>query len=130
MPLTISPRLDQPTLPEGQLLYAVGDIHGRLDLLERLLGLIERDATGRHADRRTLVFLGDYVDRGPDSRGVVERLISGCLKVRSKTIRSGSDRRRVAQDLNALTAAPDGSGSWRAPTQALPSHSGPVTPAL
>ena len=57
-------------------------------------------------------------------------LISGCLKVRSKTIRSGSDRRRVAQDLNPLTAAPDGSGSWRAPTQALPSHSGPVTPAL
>ena len=75
MPLTVSPRLDQPTLPEGQLLYAVGDIHGRLDLLESLLGLIERDATGRHADRRTLVFLGDYVDRGPDSRGVVERLI-------------------------------------------------------
>jgi serine/threonine protein phosphatase 1 len=54
----------------------VGDVHGRLDLLESLLGLIERDAKGRQADQRTLVFLGDYVDRGPDSRGVVERLIS------------------------------------------------------
>jgi diadenosine tetraphosphatase ApaH/serine/threonine PP2A family protein phosphatase len=78
MPLTVSPGLDHPTLPEGQLLYAVGDIHGRLDLLENLLGLIELDArASRHADRRTLVFLGDYVDRGPDSRGVVERLITG-----------------------------------------------------
>jgi diadenosine tetraphosphatase ApaH/serine/threonine PP2A family protein phosphatase len=77
MPLTVSPGLDHPTLPEGQLLYAVGDIHGRLDLLESLLGLIERDAASRQADWRTLVFLGDYVDRGPDSRGVVERLING-----------------------------------------------------
>ncbi len=77
MPLTVSPGLDHPTLPEGQLLYAVGDIHGRLDLLADLLGLIELDAqASRPADRRTLVFLGDYVDRGPDSRGVVERLIA------------------------------------------------------
>ena len=77
MPLTVSPGLDHPTLPEGQLLYAVGDIHGRLDLLAGLLGLIELDAqASRPADRRTLVFLGDYVDRGPDSRGVVERLIA------------------------------------------------------
>jgi serine/threonine protein phosphatase 1 len=77
MPLTVSPSLDHPTLPQGQLLYAVGDIHGRLDLLESLSGLIELDArASRHADRRTLVFLGDYVDRGPDSRSVVERLIT------------------------------------------------------
>ena len=76
MPLIISPRLDQPTLPQGQLLYAVGDIHGRLDLLESLLGLIEHDVASRQADQRTLVFVGDYIDRGPDSRGVVERLIS------------------------------------------------------
>jgi len=78
MPLTVSPGLDHPTLPEGQLLYAVGDIHGRLDLLESLLGLIELDArASSYADRRTLVFLGDYVDRGPNSRGVVEGLITG-----------------------------------------------------
>jgi len=77
MPLTVLPGLDHPTLPEGQLLYAVGDIHGRLDLLASLLSLIELDArASRHADRRTLIFLGDYVDRGPDSRGVVERLIT------------------------------------------------------
>jgi serine/threonine protein phosphatase 1 len=77
MPPTVSPGFDHPTLPEGQLLYAVGDIHGRLDLLDRLLGIIELDArASRDAGRRTLVFLGDYVDRGPDSSGVVERLIT------------------------------------------------------
>ena len=76
MPLKVSPGLHHPALPEGQLLYAVGDIHGRLDLLQNLLDLIDLDAqSSRHAGRRTLVFLGDYVDRGPDSRGVVERLI-------------------------------------------------------
>lgn len=77
MPPSGSPGVTQPTLPEGQLLYAVGDIHGRLDLLERLLDLISGDAEAIPAGRRTLVFLGDYVDRGPDSRGVVERLIGG-----------------------------------------------------
>lgn len=76
MSLSVSPRVDRPTLPEGQLLYAVGDIHGRLDLLQSLLDLIDADARASgHAGRRTLVFLGDYVDRGPDSRGVVERLM-------------------------------------------------------
>jgi serine/threonine protein phosphatase 1 len=77
MPPTVSPGSAHPTLPEGQLLYAVGDIHGRLDLLERLLSMIERDARASgDANQRTLVFLGDYVDRGPDSYGVVERLIT------------------------------------------------------
>lgn len=77
MPLSVSSSLDHPALPEGQLLYAVGDIHGRLDLLRSLLERIEADASARsRARRRTLVFLGDYVDRGPDSRGVVAELIA------------------------------------------------------
>ena len=54
------------------LVYAFGDIHGRLDLLLRALARIDAHAAGRPA---TLVFLGDYVDRGPDSRGVVEHLM-------------------------------------------------------
>jgi serine/threonine protein phosphatase 1 len=64
-----------PKLPEGELLYAVGDIHGRPDLLAALLRQIEADASHRKAARKTLVFLGDYVDRGPDSRGVIEMLL-------------------------------------------------------
>jgi serine/threonine protein phosphatase 1 len=53
------------------LTYAVGDIHGCLDLLQELLRRIEADAA-RRAHR--LVFLGDYIDRGPDSAGVIETL--------------------------------------------------------
>jgi serine/threonine protein phosphatase 1 len=65
-----------PNLPPGELLYAVGDIHGRADLLDKLLDQIDDDARASHARKRTLVFLGDYVDRGPDSCGVVEKLIA------------------------------------------------------
>ena len=53
------------------MIYAIGDIHGELDKLERLLTKIEAQITPE--DR--LVFLGDYVDRGPDVRGVIELLI-------------------------------------------------------
>jgi diadenosine tetraphosphatase ApaH/serine/threonine PP2A family protein phosphatase len=75
MPVSVPSDSDVPALPKGQLLYAVGDIHGRLDLLRDLLQLIEDDAHARsQATRRTLVFLGDYVDRGPDSSGVVANL--------------------------------------------------------
>jgi len=63
--------------PEGTRLYAIGDIHGRLDLLDKLLGIIERDRANREKMPTTFVFLGDYVDRGRSSKGVVGRLISG-----------------------------------------------------
>lgn len=80
MPLSIPQGSGQPSLPEGQLLYAVGDLHGRLDLLEAMLDLIAADAMRNgQGERRTLVFIGDYVDRGPDSKGVVEKLIAGPL---------------------------------------------------
>ena len=63
--------------PEGTLIYAVGDIHGQLHLLDALLEQIIADAGRTGAQRRVLVFVGDYVDRGPDSAGVIERLLSG-----------------------------------------------------
>ena len=50
------------------LTYAIGDIHGRLDLLTTLLAQIEQHRAGRD---RTIVFLGDYIDRGPESAGVI-----------------------------------------------------------
>lgn len=56
--------------------YAIGDIHGRLDLLDQLLTLVETDAATRFS-RAKVVFTGDYVDRGADSFGVVERLKAG-----------------------------------------------------
>ncbi|KQN22950.1 serine/threonine protein phosphatase [Sphingomonas sp. Leaf33] len=60
--------------PAGKRLYAVGDIHGRLDLLDDLLGRIEDDILARPIGTAAVVFLGDLIDRGPDSAGVVERL--------------------------------------------------------
>ena len=63
-----------PRLPDNHLLYAVGDIHGRDDLLADLLAKIEADSAARPASSRVLVFLGDLVDRGPASAEVVERL--------------------------------------------------------
>jgi serine/threonine protein phosphatase 1 len=60
--------------PADTVVYAIGDIHGRLDKLLALEGMIEIDATTRQAKRRVLVYLGDYVDRGPDSQGVIEHL--------------------------------------------------------
>lgn len=59
------------SLPTGPL-DIVGDIHGELQALQQLLGHLGYDAQGRHPEHRTLVFVGDFVDRGPDSPGVVD----------------------------------------------------------
>lgn len=73
-------------VPPGERVYAIGDVHGRLDCLDTLLGLIAEDRA-RHGEAvTTLVFLGDFVDRGPDSRGVVERVRT--LDLPGVTIRS------------------------------------------
>jgi serine/threonine protein phosphatase 1 len=61
-------------LPSGLRVYAIGDIHGRADLLDDLLGQIEQDLVEHPCLDARYVFLGDYIDRGPQSRGVLERL--------------------------------------------------------
>ncbi|MGI4948258.1 MAG: metallophosphoesterase family protein [Janthinobacterium lividum] len=61
-------------IPPGHRVYAVGDIHGRLDLLDRLIALIDADDAAKEPVDTTLIFLGDVVDRGPNSAGVVHRL--------------------------------------------------------
>ncbi|MDB5446436.1 MAG: diadenosine tetraphosphatase [Phenylobacterium sp.] len=67
---------DAPPSTGGRLVYAIGDVHGRLDVLEPLLRDIARDARAAKPDERPLlVFLGDYVDRGPESRRVVDRVL-------------------------------------------------------
>jgi serine/threonine protein phosphatase 1 len=59
---------------ENKRLYVIGDIHGRLDLLDRMIEAIRRDVEQHGPDCLT-VTLGDYVDRGPNSRGVLDRLL-------------------------------------------------------
>jgi serine/threonine protein phosphatase 1 len=73
-----TPKARPGSISPGLAVYAVGDIHGRLDLLDDLLRRIREDAARHPADaERALIFLGDYIDRGPASRGVVDRLLEG-----------------------------------------------------
>jgi serine/threonine protein phosphatase 1 len=65
----------QPKGPASSRAYAIGDIHGRLDLLVQLLDLIGTDHRSRPPAKTYLIFLGDLVDRGPDSKGVLDQLI-------------------------------------------------------
>jgi serine/threonine protein phosphatase 1 len=62
-------------LPDGIRIYAVGDVHGRSDLLDRVFSHIDRDLEKNPTPRAIEVFLGDYIDRGPDSLGVLDRLV-------------------------------------------------------
>jgi serine/threonine protein phosphatase 1 len=64
-----------PSLPEGVRVYAIGDIHGRLDLLNECLCQIDEDIERNKIGRSIQIFLGDYIDRGPSSRDTVDRLI-------------------------------------------------------
>ena len=61
-------------LPPGVRVYAIGDLHGRRDLLESMERAIVEDAAGHGRRRRVVIFLGDYLSRGPDAFGVVENL--------------------------------------------------------
>ena len=68
-----SPRpLNTARVPDGMRVYAIGDVHGRLDLLQALLAQIDADDAKRGPADTHLIFLGDLMDRGADSAGVVE----------------------------------------------------------
>lgn len=65
--------------PDGTRIYAIGDMHGRLDLLQKLEALIEADAGGSGAANLIAVYLGDYIDRGPDSRALIDWIMHNPL---------------------------------------------------
>ena len=60
---------------DGVRIYLIGDIHGRSDLLDRTVDHISRDLDANPISDCMTVTLGDYVDRGPDSCGVLDRLV-------------------------------------------------------
>src|SRR5271163_3163537 len=66
----------QGSVPEGIRIYAIGDIHGRLDLLDEVLARIDTDMGVHPASNAIRIFLGDYIDRGPDSKRVLDRLVN------------------------------------------------------
>lgn len=96
-------------IPAGMRVYAIGDIHGRYDLLLALLAAIGADAASGPGDCR-MVFLGDYIDRGDDSAAVIARLASG-------TAEGSADRSWTCLMGNheaTLLAALSGEADWEA----------------
>jgi serine/threonine protein phosphatase 1 len=65
-----------PKTPDGVRIYAIGDVHGRADLLAHLLAGIDADIASYPTPQVVEVFLGDYIDRGPQSREVLDILVS------------------------------------------------------
>ncbi|MGB7177700.1 MAG: metallophosphoesterase family protein [Xanthobacteraceae bacterium] len=74
-PITSS-EAENPRIPDGIRIYAIGDVHGRADLLETILARVDQDLKLYPIDNPLQVFLGDYIDRGPCSRDVIDLLIS------------------------------------------------------
>lgn len=98
----------QSMAPEGTRIYAIGDIHGRADLLDGIQTRIVADALGFEG-RKVIVFLGDYVDRGMDSRGVLDRLASGPPKGFEAIYLKGNHEEAMLQFL----ADAEFGGTWK-----------------
>lgn len=97
------------SLPDGLRIYAIGDIHGCAGLLDRLHDKIEDDlARGRPAEVR-LIYLGDYIDRGPDSAGVLERLAQPPPVGLSRILLKGNHEDMLA----SFFEDPDVGSAWR-----------------
>jgi serine/threonine protein phosphatase 1 len=77
--------------PEGVLIYAVGDVHGRLDLLKKMYEGITAHRSEHAAKDWRVIHLGDYVDRGPDSKGVIDFLIQQCEDPRAICLAGNHD---------------------------------------
>jgi len=97
---------DPPALPDGERAYVVGDIHGRADLLDQIHTRITEDRESAPPGARTsIVYLGDYIDRGADSRGVIERLIAHPLPAEMVVHLAGNHEQAM---LEFLDGASDG----------------------
>jgi len=94
-----------PPAPDGLVIHAVGDIHGRADLLDQAHGLIDNDKLTFGADQNLEIYLGDYIDRGPDSAVVISRLIE--RSSRTSTIFLRGNHEQLLLDFL------DGKDCWR-----------------
>ncbi len=72
----LSRRKEHPRIPDGIRIYAIGDIHGRADLLAQVLRRVDADLRSNPVPHSIEVFLGDYIDRGPDSQRVLDQLVA------------------------------------------------------
>lgn len=95
----------QEQLSIADRVYAIGDVHGRFDLLERLMAVIERDSAARIAARTRIVLLGNIVDRGPQVREVVERCRALTLRTDRFVVLRGYHEYMMAHALRGSEAA-------------------------
>jgi serine/threonine protein phosphatase 1 len=97
-----------PPNRDATRLYVIGDIHGRLDLLNELLEKIHRDIRQYPIHDCLTVTLGDYVDRGPDSRGVLDRLCRNPFPTRYVALKGNHE-----ELLEMFLAEPKTFSNWR-----------------
>lgn len=84
--------LPEARAPKGVRLYAMGDVHGCIDDLRRMAALIEADLNARPPEDWRIIYLGDYVDRGPDSQGVIEFILGQMAARRVYALRGNHDQ--------------------------------------
>ena len=101
-------RKKRPRIPDGIRIYAVGDIHGRVDLLDEMLKRIDVDLSANPISVGIEVYLGDYIDRGPASREVVDRLVE-----RNRTFRTVFLKGNHETYLTSFAANPPILADWR-----------------
>jgi serine/threonine protein phosphatase 1 len=85
-------------LPRGRRVYAIGDVHGHADKLRRLHAVIAADMAARPVQFATLVHLGDYIDLGPDSAGVIALLVDGPAVPGLRVVNLMGDHERMLLD--------------------------------
>ncbi|MBB6505140.1 serine/threonine protein phosphatase 1 [Sphingomonas endophytica] len=104
------PPARRAAVPAGMRVYAVGDVHGRADLLEPLLGWIAEDHARRGGEAALqIVFLGDLIDRGPASAKVIDLVANGGPAGAQQHVLSGNHEEML---LAILAGETEGVASW------------------
>lgn len=94
------------SVPDGVRVYAIGDIHGRSDLLKRQHALIEAHFTADPLPNIHLIYLGDYIDRGPDTSGVLELLLREASNFVQVTLLRGNHEEMLLRFLDDPAVGP------------------------
>jgi len=95
-----------PRTGNGVRIYAVGDIHGRDDLLARLHVAMGEDAAAHPTEAKRIVYLGDMIDRGQDSRAVVDRLLESPIPGAERIVLMGNHEECLLSFLNDIAIGP------------------------
>ena len=105
--ITIKQKERRPSIPDGIRIYAIGDIHGRADLLQAINKKIQEDAKTSDPDcRKIVVYLGDYVDRGTQSKEVLDLLIDKPLQGFENIFIKGNHEEMLSHFIEDVSVGP------------------------